>query len=66
MWRVAVLVGCAIVPWGTSAAQPGARSTVAPAVVDTLTFARFVAQVEANHPVAQQARLVASQARLAV
>ncbi len=66
MWRVAVLVGCAIVPWGTSAAQSGASSPVAPAVVDTLTFARFVAQVEANHPVAQQARLVASQARLAV
>ncbi len=31
-----------------------------------LTFAQFVAQVEANHPVAQQARLIGAQARTTV
>lgn len=33
---------------------------------DTMTFAQFAAQVEANHPVALQARLIGAQARATV
>lgn len=62
-WRRSLLAGvlCAA-PWSPALAQaPADRPGAA-----TLPFARFAEQVAANHPVAQQARLVATQARLAV
>ena len=57
-WRIAQsLVGCAL------AVMPIALRAQEPARARPIAFAQFAAQVEANHPVALQARLTAAQAR---